>query len=179
MHINVTFRHMESTDALMKYAEQRTERLTKYLVEPVEVHWVLSVEKFRHKAEATVVAKNLSIKAQEETEEMYATIDNLVAKLEKQCKKHKEKIKQHKFHEQAGASVRYSDPAKGVAVSERPRIVETENFFAKPMSVEEATMQIEISKRYFMVFTDADTNKINVLYKREDGDLGLIDVSTK
>ncbi len=179
MHISVTFRHMESTEALKNYAEQRTEKLTKYLVEPVEVHWVLSVEKFRHKAEATLVAKNLSIKAHEETEEMYSTIDNLVAKLEKQCKKHKEKTKQHKFHEQDGASVRYSDPAEGVVLSDRPRIVETENVYAKPMSLEEATMQIELSKRYFMVFTDADTNKINVLYKREDGDFGLIDVSTK
>lgn len=179
MHVNVTFRHMESTEALKKYAEQRTEKLTKYLVEPVEIHWVLSVEKFRHKAEATVVAKNLSVKAHEETEEMYATIDNLIAKLEKQCKKHKEKTKQHKFHEQEDASVRYSDPAKGVAVSERARVVETENLFAKPMSIDEASMQLEMSKRYFMVFTDADTNKINVLYKREDGNLGLIDVSTK
>jgi putative sigma-54 modulation protein len=110
---------------------------------------------------------------------MYATIDSLITKLETQCKKHKEKIKQHKFHEQDSASVRYSDPAKGVALSDRPRIVETENLFAKPMSIDEATMQLEMSKRYFMVFTDADTNKINVLYKREDGDLGLIDVSTK
>jgi putative sigma-54 modulation protein len=170
---------MESTKALKEYAEQKTEKIMKYLVEPVEIHWVLSVEKFRHKAEATVVAKNISVEAHVETEEMYATIDSLITKLETQCKKHKEKIKQHKFHEQDAASVRYSDPAKGVVLSDRPRIVETENLFAKPMSIDEATMQLEMSKRYFMVFTDADTNKINVLYKREDGNLGLIDVSTK
>ena len=91
MHVNVTFRHMDPSEALKKYAEQKTERLIKYLVEPVEIHWVLSVEKIRHIAEATIVAKDISIKAQESTHEMYSAVDAAMGKLETQVKKHKEK----------------------------------------------------------------------------------------
>ena len=108
MQISVTFRHMESSDALREYAEEKSERLRKYLVEPVEVHWVLSVEKIRHRAEATMVAKNLNIKAHEETQEMYSAIDKAGDKLEKQVRKHKEKVKNHKFDSTEASSVRFT-----------------------------------------------------------------------
>lgn len=107
MHINITFRHMDSSDAIKDHAEERTEKLLKYLVEPVEVHWILSVEKIRHKAEATISAKDVNITAHEETQEMYASIDKVASMLEKQLRKHKEKVKNHKFGEDASASPRY------------------------------------------------------------------------
>ncbi len=178
MQVNVTFRHMESSEALKNYAEQKSQRLEKYLGEPAEIHWVLSVEKIRHIAEATIVAKDLSIKAQEETEEMYSAIDLLVDKLEKQVRKHKEKVKKHKFNNPEEASVRYTTSGEAAPPAGR-RIVETENLFAKPMSIEEATMQLEIDNRDFLVFTDAETSNINVLYRRDDGNLGLIEARTK
>jgi len=103
MHVNVTFRHMDSSDALRNYAEQKSVRLARYLVEPVEIHWVLSIEKIRHIAEATIMAKDLSIKAQESTQEMYSAIDMAIDKLEKQVIRHKEKIKNHKLSRAAGA----------------------------------------------------------------------------
>ncbi len=114
MHVNVTFRHMDSTETLKDYAQQKSQRLSKYLVEPVEIHWVLSVEKIRHIAEATIVAKDVSIKAQESTHEMYAAIDAATSKLETQVKKHKEKIKKHKF----GNNTEEASPRYGVVTEE-------------------------------------------------------------
>ncbi|MCK4846310.1 MAG: ribosome-associated translation inhibitor RaiA [Deltaproteobacteria bacterium] len=108
MHINITFRHLDSSDALKEHAEERTEKLLKYLVEPVEIHWMLSVEKIRHKAEATIKAKDINITAHEESQDMYVSIDKVASRLEKQLRKHKEKIKNHKFGEDASASPRYA-----------------------------------------------------------------------
>ncbi len=174
MHITVTFRHMESSEPLKRYAEEKTKRIEKYLEEPIEVHWVLSVEKIRHMAEATVVAKNISINAREETQDMYSAIDLAIDKLEKQVKKHKEKVKNHKHTE----NVKTYMPA--VTETEKtPKVVKIENMFVKPMTLEEATLQMELSKRNFLVYTDSTTSTINVLYRREDGNFGLIETRTK
>ena len=95
MQVIVTFRHVDSSAPLKDYATEKSERLAKYLQEPVEVHWVLSVEKIRHTADATVVANGVKIKAHEVTGDLYSAIDAVSGKLEKQLKKHKEKLKDH------------------------------------------------------------------------------------
>jgi putative sigma-54 modulation protein len=110
MQVIVTFRHMDKSNALRDYAIEKTERLNKYLHEPVEVHWVLSVEKIRHIADATVVAGGVTIKGQESTQDMYSAIDAVTDKLEKQVRRHKDKVKHHKMHGNAGASVRFGPP---------------------------------------------------------------------
>ena len=175
MHITVTFRHMESSDALKQYAEEKTRRIEKYLEEPIEVHWVLSVEKIRHIAEATVVAKNITINAREETQDMYSAIDLAIDKLEKQVRRHKEKVKNHKHVEspRGGFTPESTEPER------TPRVVKIENMFVKPMTLEEATLQMEVTKRNFLVYTDSTTSTINVLYRREDGNFGLIETRTK
>ncbi|MCK5237751.1 MAG: ribosome-associated translation inhibitor RaiA [Deltaproteobacteria bacterium] len=118
MHITVTFRHMDSSSAIREYAEEKSARLEKYLVEPIEIHWVLSVEKIRHKAEATITSKNLGISAHIETDEMYSAIDMTTNKLEKQVRKHKEKLKKHKFKHPEDASVRYAGTEEGLEEEE-------------------------------------------------------------
>ncbi len=175
MHITVTFRHMESSEPLKQYAEEKTRRIEKYLEEPIEVHWVLSVEKIRHIAEATVVAKNISINAREETQDMYSAIDLAIDKLEKQVRRHKEKVKNHKHTE----NVKEAYISTATETEKTPRVVKIENMFAKPMTLEEATLQMEVSKRNFLVYTDSATSTINVLYRREDGNFGLIETRTK
>ena len=177
MQVTVTFRHMDSTEALRSYAEEKSERFAKYLVEPVEVHWFLSVEKIRHIAEATIAAKDVSIKACEVAEDMYSAIDMALEKLEKQVRKHKEKIKNHKLGDTEAAMYPPADVYKGEP--QLPRIIETENMFVKPMSVEEATLQLGVSKGNFLVFTDSATGRINVLYRRGDGNFGLIEARVK
>lgn len=183
MLVNVTFRHMEASEPLRKYAEEKTGRLVKYLVEPVEVHWVLTVEKIRHIADTTIVGNGITIKAQGDTQDMYSAIDQVIEKLEKQVRKHKEKLKAHKPQSNTEpASIRYGVPAGEAAevpAGGRPRIVKKENMFAKPMSVDEASMQLGVIENDFLVFTDSATNNISVIYRLEDGDYGLIETQAK
>lgn len=96
MNTTVTFRHMDKSDPIKEYAESKTERLARFLVEPVEIHWVLSVERIRQIANLTVTAKDVNVKGHDEEEDMYAAIDLVVDKVEAQLRKHKEIIKNHK-----------------------------------------------------------------------------------
>ena len=177
MQVTVTFRHMDSTEALRSYAEEKSERFAKYLVEPAEIHWFLSVEKIRHTAEATIAAKDVSIKACEVAEDMYSAIDMALEKLEKQVRKHKEKVKNHKLGDTEATMYPPADVYKGEP--QPPRIIETEKYVREAMSVDEATLQLGVSKGNFLVFTDSATSRINVLYRRGDGDFGLIDARVK
>ncbi len=186
MQVSVTFRHIDSSDPLKEYAVDKTERIGKYLSEPVEVHWVLSVEKIRHTAAATVTANGLRIKAQEETTDLYSAIDGVLDKLENQVRKHKEKLKDHHKQENAGAQAQAMATQEGASDEEDStleagpsRVVTTRNVFIKPMSVEEATMQMEVADNDFLVFTNSSTNSVNVLYSRKDGNYGLIETITK
>ncbi len=183
MHVSVTFRHMDSSDALRKYAEEKSERVAKFLSPPVEIHWVLSVEKIRHIADAVITANGVTIKAQEATQDMYSAIDNVLDKLYIQVKKHKDRVKGHKNGETLSSAVSYSaGPAEGSpsnAESQPLRIIKRENQFLKPMSVEEAAMQLDVTESEFLVFTDPDTSSVSVIYKKTGGDFGLIETRTR
>ncbi|MBI5345304.1 MAG: ribosome-associated translation inhibitor RaiA [Deltaproteobacteria bacterium] len=184
MQVHVTFRHLDSSDALRKYAVLKSDRLAKYLFEPIEIHWVLSVEgrvlkKIRHLAEATIAANGVKINAQGDTQDMYSAIDMAIDKLDKQVRRHKEKVKEHKPHNpEASPAVRYgenaAEPGRGAA-SGGPRIIKKENQFVKPMSVEEAVMQMDALKNDFLVFTDSATGNISVIYRTKGPDYGLIE----
>ncbi|MFQ5428319.1 MAG: ribosome hibernation-promoting factor, HPF/YfiA family [Thermodesulfobacteriota bacterium] len=178
--MSVTFRHMDSSDALRKYAGEKSERISKFLSEPVEIHWVLSVEKIRHIADAVVTANGVTIKAQEATEDMYSAIDNVIDKLHIQVKKHKDRVKGHKSGE-SGAKFGAETLADLEAASEAAplRIIKRENQFIKPMSVEEAAMQLDVADSEFLIFTDHNTSNVSVIYKKKDGDYGLIETSTR
>jgi putative sigma-54 modulation protein len=95
MQVNVTFRHMDASDSLRDYALEKVKRAEKYLQPPVEVHVILEVVKFMHRAELNVTAKGVHVSAEEVTSDMYAAIDKAVDKLERQVQKHKEKVKGH------------------------------------------------------------------------------------
>lgn len=180
MQKSVTFRHMESSEALKKYAEEKSDRLSKYLLEPIEIHWVLSVEKIRHIADATMNANGTTFKAQFDTQDMYSAIDTVIDKLEGQAMKHKERLKDHKPHNGEPSSIRYSVPeGEGGAGLQRRRIVKKENQFVKPMSVEESAMQMDIADKDFLVFTDQATGTTCVIYRMKDGDYGLIETTSK
>ncbi|MBI5562004.1 MAG: ribosome-associated translation inhibitor RaiA [Deltaproteobacteria bacterium] len=179
MQVTVTFRHMDSSEALRQYAVEKSDRLSKYLFEPVDIHWILSVEKIRHIADVTVNANGVAIKAQAGTGGMYSAIDGAIDKVEKQVRKHKEKVKDHKPHSAEPEGKRMPNPAAEPAGARRSRIVKKENQFVKPMSVEEAAEQMNLSANPFLVFTDSATSNINVIYRTGDGDYGLIETRTK
>jgi putative sigma-54 modulation protein len=177
MQIAVTFRHMDSSEPVRSYVEEKMPRVKKYIDEPVEAQVVLSVEKkIRHKAEVTLTAKGITIKAVEQTEDMYAAIDGVLDKLERQLKRYKDKIKRHK-----PLTGRERQVAKTVFAAQsideghpEPTIIKTDTFHVKPMSVEEAVMQMDLLEKDFLVFTDSNSADINVVYRRKDGNYGLI-----
>lgn len=182
MQIAVTFLHMEGSEALKTYLEEKISRVKKYIDEPIDAQAVLSVEKkIRHCAEVTLVAKGITIKSSDETNDMYAAIDGMVDKLERQLKRYKEKIKRHK-----PGSDRMRQVEKTVFAAEsidegeqEPVVVRSQSFSVKPLSVEEAVMQMDLLNKTFLVFSDATTDEISVVYRRKDGNYGLIVPETK
>uniref|UniRef100_A0A7C4MLA2 Ribosome hibernation promoting factor n=1 Tax=Desulfatirhabdium butyrativorans TaxID=340467 RepID=A0A7C4MLA2_9BACT len=174
MQTSVTFKNIESSEHLTAYVSNKLNRFDKYLENPAEANVVLSVEKFRHIAEISIVGDRLNIYGKEETEDMYSAIDMVLDKIEKQIKKNKEKVKDRR----SGAKGRSRAEASELfsAADERPEggqvIVEPIEY--KPMDVDEALMQMDLNDEPFFVFTNARTDRVNVLYKRKDGNFGLI-----
>ncbi len=177
MQIAVTFRHMESSEAVRSYVEEKLAKVKKYIEEPIDAQVVLSVQKkINHKAEVTMVAKGLTMKSAEEKDDMYAAIDLMVDKIERQLKRYKEKLKRHKG---STGGQRKMEKAVIAAPSvdeghENPEIIRSHSFFVKPMSVEEAVMQMDLLDKDFLVFTDDRSEEMNVVYRRKDGNYGLI-----
>ncbi|MBJ6801722.1 ribosome hibernation-promoting factor, HPF/YfiA family [Geomonas propionica] len=177
MQITTTFRHMEPSEALKSYAEEKLDRVKKYIDEPIVVQVFLTVEKIRHLAEVTINAKGITIKAAEETNDMYASIDAVSDKIERQLRRFKERIKAHK----PASDARERQVQKAIVQAEgieagtqAPVIIKTKSFTMKPMSVEEAVMQMELLHKDFLVYTESSTETINVVYRRKDGNYGLI-----
>lgn len=169
MQINVTFRHIEPSVPLRSYAEEKVSRIRKYLDEPIEAHVVLKVEKFRHIAEATIDANGLKIVATEETEDMYSAIDMLADTIEGQAKRTKDRSRRRK------GSIAEPEATEVQREDQETRIIRAEQIHAKPMDLDEAVMQLNLSNGEFLVFTNRHTNRVNVLYRRKDGHLGLIE----
>jgi len=177
MRVSVTFRHMDNSDALKKYAEDKIGRLKKYEYSPVDASVVLSVEKHRQIAEVVINAEKMTIKGREATENMYSAIDMVMEKIEKQIKKHKERLVSHKA-DNTRIPVEINEPApvrieRYVQEGEDPAII-TKTLDSKPMTVEEAAMQLDMSKSEFLVFINADSREMNVIYRRKDNNFGHI-----
>ena len=176
MDINVTFRHIEPTESLKAYAEEKALKIDKYFDFPVEVHIVLAVEKFRRMADVTLSVNGTVIKAVEETEDMYSAIDQVMDKIEKQIKRYRDKIKKRRSENRKTEESLAMEESEEISdLSLEGPIIETEKLVAKPMDPEEAAMQLTISQQDFLVFRNSITREINVIYKRKDGNLGLIE----
>ena len=177
MQITTTFRHLDPSDALKSYAEEKLERVNKYIDEPVVAQVFMTVEKIRHCAEVTLTAKGITIKASEETNDMYSAIDAVVDKIERQLRRYKERIKDHKpASESLDRQVKKSIvAAESIDQQQEPFVIRSKTFSIKPMSVDEAVMQMDLLHKDFLVFTDSVTDSINVVYRRKDGNYGLIE----
>ena len=174
MQINVTFRHVDPTPALRTHAEEKLERMVKkYLRRPVDAHVILSVAKERHAAEITLQADHVTMFAKEETTDLYAAIDLAVAKLEHQAQKLRAKRKEHKGPSGV-RTLASEDGADSGGERQRPRLI-PRRVSAKPMAVDEAVETLGRTGDEFLVFTNASTQQLAVLYRRKDGNYGLIE----
>jgi len=180
MQVSVTFRHMDTSDALKTFASEKVSRIEKYIHTPTDAHVVLSVEKHQHRAEINVIANGVRVRGEESSGDMYGSIDAAAAKIERQLKRYREKLANHKTGGTAPSKVRLSYVEQQPDVSELPAdapssIVEAKELDASPMSVEEAIMKMDLLHNDFFVFMNAKSNEMNVLYRRKEGNYGLIE----
>ncbi|MDP2343924.1 MAG: ribosome-associated translation inhibitor RaiA [Deltaproteobacteria bacterium] len=181
MQVSVTFRHMDATDALKAFAAEKVSKIEKYIHTPTDAHVVLSVEKHLHRAEINVSANGMRVRGEESSGDMYGSIDAAAQKIERQLKRYRNKLSTHKAREGHASKVRlsYVEPAQGelgeLAMDAPSSIVETKELDANPMLVEEAIMQMDLMQTDFIVFINAKTNNVNVLYRRKEGNFGLIE----
>lgn len=178
MIVSVTFRNAEGEAWQKGYVDEKLQKLKKYVDNAVEARVILSVEKFRNVAEINLAANGLNINAKEEEKDMHLAIDNAVVKIERQLKKHKEKIREHKNN-----SMREDGAAGGGTAAEDLEdssgieVVSVRSLVLKPMSMDDAVMELETAKNRFVVYRDSTTENINVLYRQEDGKFALIETT--
>jgi putative sigma-54 modulation protein len=168
MNIIINGRHMELTENLKGYAEEKIRKFKKYLNNISEATVTLSVEKYRHKAEVLLKVNGSMIQAEGITGEMYSSIDEVAEKLERQVKKHKEKVVSHRKNMRKQETVLPSEEMP-------PMIIKDKLSGVKPMTVDEAALNLDMTDRNFFIFTNASSGDINVLYRRSDGNLGLVE----
>lgn len=201
MQLSTTFRHMEASSAVREYAEEKLEKIRKYFHRHLlGAHAVFSVERnHNHTAEFVLTLPNgLGVQARETTEDMYSSIDLAVARIERQVRKWKDKIRDHKPH--GGPSYSIRERVLGAEALEPPLqptpvetpsvqevrapaaptapaflVIKEQTFTVRAMRVEDAVMQMSLLENDFLVFTDIDTKGLSVVYRRKDGNYGLIE----
>jgi putative sigma-54 modulation protein len=208
MQLSTTFRHMDASSAVREYAEEKLDKIRKYFHrQPLGAHAVFSVERnHNHTAEFSLTLPNgLGLQARETTEDMYSSIDLAVARIERQVRKWKDKIRDHKPHGGPSLSIRervlqaetvepppLTAPSTSVAVEEARnsaspaapaapliRVIKEQTFTVRSLRVEDAVMQMNLLENDFLVFTDIDTKGLSVVYRRKDGDYGLIETGAR
>ena len=177
MQTSVTFKNIDPSDHLKAYVSDKLDRFDKFLDNPAEANVVLAVEKFRHIAEINIAGDRLSIIGKEETNDMYSAIDMALDKLEKQIKKNKEKIRERRSASK-NRNRSMLDEASYQPDEDIEREIKIRNIEYKPMDIEEAVLQMDLIEDNFLVFTNARSDQINVLYRRRDGHYGLIQPSS-
>jgi len=180
MEISFTFRHMEPSTELRSYVEEKVYKVKKYFDSPVEAHIVLKIEKFRHIADMTLSIDGNKIKAVDESGDMYSSIDQAMDKIEEQLRRLMSRKKEYRLENIKGSDLLINgvETQEG-HVESGPTIIKAERVDIKPMDINEAAMQMDMSKRNFFVFSNSKSKSINIIYKRNDGNLGLIETSTK
>jgi putative sigma-54 modulation protein len=181
MSVDITGRHIEVTEPLRKFATDRLERLRGTMDEILEAHFILTVEKHqRHVAECNIKTRRDFYHAEEVSTDMYTSIAAVIDKVEKQILKDKQRNVTRKRHNNNHKGAEVITTTSVIEIEEAlgdrlPRIIRTYDVAAKPMSVDDAAIKIGASDREFLVFRNADTERLNVVYKRKDGNIGWIE----
>lgn len=173
MKVTVIGKNINVTPALKEIVEKKISKMERYFSPDVEARATLSVQRNRQIVEVTIPFNGVVLRCEESTEDMYKSIDLVETKLERQIRKQRTKLSRR-----SGESLRFKniDEAGFRADDEyNGEIVKIKKFNIKPMSAEEAMLQMELVEHNFFVYQDADTNNVNVLYKRKDGNYGLLE----
>ncbi len=178
MKISVTFRNSEGEEWQKEYAEERLNKLKRYIDDPVDAHVILSVEKFRNTAEINLMANGLNINSKEEEKDMHLAIDNAIEKIERQLKKRKEKIRGFKNSNARSGEAEGEFAGEDAEEAAESKVVEIRKVVLKPMSIDDAVLEMETSKNRFVIYRDSSTEDVNVIYRRDDGKFALLEISS-
>jgi len=178
MKISVTFRNKEGENWHKEYIDQKLKKLEKYLDTSVEARVVLSVEKFRNVAEVNLMTNGQNLNAKEEAKDMYLAIDNAIEKIERQLKRRKERIRGHKTNTARGEEIAAVEQYLDEDEVQEAKIVEVKKVTLKPMSLDDAIMEIDTSRNRFVVYRDSSTENVSIIYVRDDGKYSLIETSS-
>lgn len=177
MNITVNTKNTTLTDAIREYTEKRISKISKYFDEKLDVHVNLDVEKNMQIVEIFVNVKGMFLKGIEKSEDMYASIDMAIDKIDRQLSKYKEKLQSRKHQDNKDhkdLTLHVYDYNEDEAMEEATVVI-SKSMPAKPMDLEEAVMQMDLMNKNFFVFRNAENGDINVVYKRDDGNIGLIE----
>lgn len=175
MKFEYTGRHIEVTPALRAHVEQHFDRL-KHLFDgnSAKAHVIIEVERGRHRSEVIVNWRNEVLTAASSVSDMYKSLSQTISKIEKQALRIKNKVTD-KYQKSAKAGTVLADDGSVSPEPNGPRIVRTRRYAVKPLTEEEAALQLSNEKNDFLVFRNAESQKLSVLYKRKDGNFGLIE----
>jgi len=173
MKFIVSGKNIEVTEALREKVIKKIGGLERFFHPNTEVHATLSVQKTRQIIEVTISSNGVFLRAEESNEDMYAAIDKVVDVIERQIRKNKTRLEK-RLHE---AAFKTDSSIRDLDMDEEHefRIVRSKKFAIKPMTVEEAILQMNLVGHAFFMFSNADTDQVNVVYKRKNGDYGLIE----
>ncbi len=169
--------NLEVTDALHSYVEDKVAKIEKYFNENQELIAKVNLKVYREKTakvEVTIPLGSITLRAEDVSQDMYGSIDLVVDKIERQIRRNKTKIEKKNRQKVATGKIFTADLVE--QVEEEVKVVRTKQVDLKPMDIEEAVLQLELLGHDFFIYTDAKDGKTNVLYKREEGDLGLLEV---
>ena len=176
MRISISGKNIEVSEYLKELINKKVGKLERYFPKDTEIQVTMAVERNRHIVEVTIPYESIIIRGEEVTGDMYASIDSVLDKLEKQILKHRTKLEKNL---KAGAfkydAPLYAEAYEDSSEEDGPRIVRVKRFSIKPMKEEEAMLQMALLGHSFYVFENADTRDINVLYALRDGNYGLIE----
>ncbi len=203
MQMNITFRQFGASDSLKEYAREKVDRVNRLLDRAGEAHVVLSLERHLHHADITIHSGAWVLRGREKSEDMYASIDLAMDKIERQLRRYKDKLKSHHGKErvhhrqelvnqlsrvrhavfemsgdeivEAQAPIQATASVQPEAEGSLPRMLRTTHLTVKQLKVEEAVMQMNLMNNDFYVFHNVDTEAMCVLYRRKDGQYGLIE----
>ncbi|MBT9139912.1 MAG: Ribosome hibernation promotion factor [Dehalococcoidia bacterium] len=172
MKLSIRGKNIEVTDALREYVQKRIGRIDKYFAADADAQVTLSVERGLHKVEVTAGVNGLLLRAEEGTGDMYASIDLVVDKLERQIAKYKTRINRKS---RQGGGIRELSQLPKVEEEGEFAVIRRKRFGVKPMTTEEAILQMNLLGHDFYVFAHSDNDEVNVVYRRKDGKYGLIE----
>ncbi|MCP3104728.1 ribosome-associated translation inhibitor RaiA [Myxococcus sp. K15C18031901] len=206
MQFNITFRQFGASDSLKEYAREKVERVNRLLDRAGEAHVVLSLERHLHHADITIHSGAWVLRGRDKSDDMYASIDLAMDKIERQLRRYRDKLKTHHGRERvhhrqdlvnhlkvrhavfevpdaeealaekpAGSAEPPKPTAVVVAATPATRVVSSTQLTVKPLSVDEAVMQMNLMNNDFYVFHNVESDALGIVYRRKDGQYGLIE----